>query len=97
MLLPRGTISSLARQGVIINNYTDRPRYIQAYSLDSDDEAGHDTGIRSAKTSSGMRRVTSLVILFPSLRRARQLQSAPNMVPTTIWVTQGFTVWRTMV
>ena len=24
-------------------NYTDKPRYIQAYSLDSDDEAGYDT------------------------------------------------------
>ena len=41
MLLLRGTILSLAGQGILL--ILDRPRYVQVYSLDNNDKAGNDT------------------------------------------------------
>ena len=41
MLPLRGTISSLAGQGILL--ILDRPRYVQVYSLDNNDKAGNDT------------------------------------------------------
>jgi hypothetical protein len=73
-------------------NYTDRPGYVHEFTpWIVMTKLGTTLGIRPAKTSSGKQMAMSLrlVILFLSLRMARQLQSAlnPNTAPTTIRVT----------